>query len=104
MKKPAKQCWAGGCRLCRLGLWFAVVGDLQFHTILAITLGWGIGGGLFGWYQHWKSSRREITLSPDGKGGFQDNLIRKEKVFWWIYAATILIGLAATVSMMNGYI
>jgi hypothetical protein len=72
----------------------AAVGDLQLHTMIAIAIGAGLGNFIFWRYQHWKANRREISLVSDGRGGYHDSLIRKERMFWIVYAVAVVALLA----------
>lgn len=101
MKKPAR---GGRCDWGEEGLWSGAVTDMKFYTIAAICFGGGLGNWLFWRYRHWKFNRAEISLVPDGRGGFHDSLIRKERMFWWGYGVCIALFMTFGIAAFNGYI
>lgn len=51
-------------------------------------------GAAMAYYRHWKSKRTNIYYVPDGKGGFEDAILKWErrwKIGVWILAATLVV-------------
>lgn len=62
--------------------------------IFAAAMGWGAAGASMVVYREWRERRTNIEFVPDGKGGFEDSILRWErraKIVLWVTIVGVLV-------------
>lgn len=76
----------------------------MFWKIFAAAIGWAIAASMLEYYLHWRSRRTDVQFVPDGRGGFEDSILRWERrgrVLLW--ASIVLILLLGFQSLSGGW-